>query len=184
MDQNKIIHRKNVKFRIRPRLNFQDRVGLEFYMDGLELFYENFGGFFWKFDQEHCQFVVNDKNELASFDFQNHLIKIISWLYKKGYTVTGSFYYRNVDHINYIHVKKSVIKNFIIIDPSDSFELENMSEIESKIINYIKKFEIDKHSLSKYFKKKISKMTTKNIIDIFAYACLLLTYAVLLWRKI
>lgn len=180
---SQIIYQKNPTFKIFPRLDAKTQQELESYFAHQKLFYENIGGFFWRMDPDTSDIIINNDNEEIAYDFHNHLIKIISWLYKRGYKITGSFYYRNCDAIEYIEVNNSIIKNRIIIDPLDN--TENMSDIELKIHKYLTKTKIDKlnTSLPKR-KKKLYRIDLRMIFDVVVYTCLFFTYSFLLCRQI
>lgn len=212
MLNNHIMYQKNTNFKIIPKLDSHTQLELEYFFTQLKSFYEKLGGFFWKLDSGECSIVVDDTNDEIASDFNNHLIKIIAWLYMRGYTVTGSFYFRNSDSIDYTKVKRSVIKNHIILDPlnqnkpeiaiwsDDSGESGESGEIgvtdtETKIKNYLEKMKIDKRnkygSYVAHLRKKIGRLEKKmysvqfnNVVDIVMYVCLFFTYTMLLYKTL
>lgn len=155
MNEKKVYYPINTKFKIIPNPD----IYFENYLDNLKR--EHGLSLFWAYNKSNHCLVVNENTMVTESDIFYQFNAIAFWLFSRGYTLDGSFYYRIQNMIGYIQTFKNDknILHYTIFDESNSqTEEELWRETKKKIDHYM----IEKNT----YQEEILDLVKKKLIKI------------------
>lgn len=157
--KNKIFFETNSKFKIEPHIS-ESKLEIEKYLSNYQIY-------FWKIDFQYSNIIVDDLSDSTSFDIYHQLLIVSEWLFNHGFSISGTFYFRINNIIEYISIshENNVFNHITLFEKNsiESFFINNtdISTIGNSIITdmFIK---IKNYIHETHFNKTIPYINIKN----------------------